>query len=939
MDIKIKKTISVSLIILLLFGTLQPLAVLGFGGGVKIPSVGEVASKLEKRYHLNLKEMQSKGEMQNVSEQKMLAPEVSLFFSPTDPRPGEEITAIATPLFFQSSSEDLYYVWYIKRSGCELSRNPSRETRQRCDFDEDGRITVEDWKIEAMRIYASGNFDASTVDYDTSFRDNDGYRAYPGGDSRRQTPSRCYVLDRNDGEAYELSLATSGSFSCPRGTSPRCVENSTLVCSPEESDELGEITETFQEYGICQDIGLSPTCVAGGDALTDSSSGTPRCSDGTPRCVPDTLFEGGEPTCDSIQGGGFSCSEVGSEITSCVASSSVSQSLCGENRIFPNAPGDRTGDGIFGNGEEEFWGTNPEDADTANTGYGDEANVVGRGATKFTWNYQVGDQVGVIVEGTSLIPTKYDDYSNMIMWAFPNNDCSVTGKGSYEASIKGYSVHIPTADMDINDCIPNNLVDPREGGQQENLDISLSYSPDDPINDSSGDGANGSLSVQSSISNSSQDASNVLYEWSVFASSDGSYNPREYSRESGDESIGSWVNITDALLDGDLLSRIEGNNLSSLRIRLGITNDVLSEAGLRIDDVFPRDSGNTGYLRIRLTAKERFSAQSVREGSATAIVRVVNSDAGITAILADLDGNGRFSATGSVICNDETTLRRGTCYVARNEVIALRFDEENMNNYSWTVNGESFSCTSDVSAQCGNGRQGDTIFVPITGENGKRHTVSVTAIDSSTGQPISFSRTFEVTDPFAEIIPTDTDSVWPKYLGYYVDTNGKRFNDISTEVFQTYSGDTANLRALFFPGFIGGSPNTKVYWKTNAILEEAGENATISFPILAEPGSTYTVTMQAVHQQSPEIRDAMKRIWNLSANDTITHRFEKTIQIEVLEDMEYEDLVLDDPRAFFASLAMNASSYVWILVQSLLSIIVAIFLLSVLYSFARSSRE
>lgn len=94
--------------------------------------------------------------------------------------------------------------------------------------------------------------------------------------------------------------------------------------------------------------------------------------------------------------------------------------------LFPNystGNGKKTGDESFNKDEEEFWRTNPDDPDTAETGHSDEANVAGLGARSFIWNYQSGDQLGVVVEGTSVSTTPYEDSSYKIMWAVPNNTC------------------------------------------------------------------------------------------------------------------------------------------------------------------------------------------------------------------------------------------------------------------------------------------------------------------------------------------------------------------------------------------------------------------------------------------------------------------------------------------------------------------------------------
>lgn len=103
-------------------------------------------------------------------------------------------------------------------------------------------------------------------------------------------------------------------------------------------------------------------------------------------------------------------------------------SIC--RHLFPVAPGYVAGDGAYGAGEEQFWRTDPADPDTAENGNKDEANITGLGRDTFTWNYVAGDKVGVVIEGTSMLPTKYSDSSNAIMWAFSKNKCPIDGRST-----------------------------------------------------------------------------------------------------------------------------------------------------------------------------------------------------------------------------------------------------------------------------------------------------------------------------------------------------------------------------------------------------------------------------------------------------------------------------------------------------------------------------
>jgi len=104
--------------------------------------------------------------------------------------------------------------------------------------------------------------------------------------------------------------------------------------------------------------------------------------------------------------------------------------------LFPNAryydetghlSKDTTGDGNFGSSEESFWHTNPSNNDTAGTGNMDEANVAGLGENVFSFSYTTGDKIGVVIEGSSIQPTQEADSSYKTMWAFSKNTCNYDG--------------------------------------------------------------------------------------------------------------------------------------------------------------------------------------------------------------------------------------------------------------------------------------------------------------------------------------------------------------------------------------------------------------------------------------------------------------------------------------------------------------------------------
>lgn len=132
----------------------------------------------------------------NVQRQKQNPPQVSLNFFPANPLPGEEVTVTATPTYFVSDPNNLYFTWYIKHHNTSLANNGNR------DLNGDGHIDIEDYKIEAMRNITNGGWDwdpdgngIPDGDIYATHNDADGYEAAMGGEDQRGKPAYCYIHD------------------------------------------------------------------------------------------------------------------------------------------------------------------------------------------------------------------------------------------------------------------------------------------------------------------------------------------------------------------------------------------------------------------------------------------------------------------------------------------------------------------------------------------------------------------------------------------------------------------------------------------------------------------------------------------------------------------------------------------------------------------------
>ncbi len=904
----------------LLFSSALPASAGLFGGGMSIPSASSVFSDMEKRYHLDTGSLRGQGESFNVAGNKQPTPEVSLFFNPSDPKEGEKLTAKAFPMYFSNPENALYYTWYLKHVGCDLGS----KKLALCDHDGNGKITVEDWKIEASSILVQNGFDKNEANFGSD-TDNDGYKARYGGDNKEGSPDHCFVNDPASGNNYELGSNTVNiDFSCPKGTDPICLLgegriNPVDISIPGSSgsDPFSPISGVpgtsgpafgFSDTGVCHSAGL-PMC----------SGGVPSCSVGTPRCL-------ANPTIST------SC---GSALNSCGGGGNIAP-FC--KHLFPNAPAQISGDGSFGASEERFWGTNPADPDTADNGNKDEANITGLGQSSFTWNYVSGDQVGVAIEGTSMVSTKYSDSSAMIMWAFPKKNCPVKNTGSFARSIKGYSVTMLSADMNLNDCLAGNLIDPAQGGQATNLDVTLANTTDNPNNDESGDGSGDQITLQATVANAARGLNEVLFEWKVELS-----NNVQFRNGPGLVS----ADVTADLQKYGLLGNIKGIALDTARLKLDMKNkDDKLLAGRLFHNYLTNESG---YLRFSVKAVEGFTSGATRKGKSDIIVKFASASKKISAYKAGtrLVGSGMQvtlpNPLANLICEDDA-LDRASCRVIKNEVIALRVNPANLNNFQWMVNGAPLTCTrAAVSPDCIDGSENEVNFLPVAGNVGDTYTVTVTANDTTgkkndpnSDKTITLTRSFNIVEPKLSIKSSDLTVAWPKFLGQYKDVEAINTaacvnglcSDYSESILRAFAGENLSFKGSFMPNFLAAQSERQ--WTVDG-LETSEVAGKITFKALKDPLGVYNITLVASMVQSQDIRRAMRDIWHISPLDSPEIHFSTTAQIE-LEEAGFTQGPLKGSQKYLAAIASYVPASVMFSLRIFLSVALLLFTASFLYA-------
>jgi hypothetical protein len=827
----------------------------------------------------------------NTASKKKTPPQVSLFFSPVDPEEGEKITVTASPSYFLNDPKELYYTWFLKTKNCTDSRDSNYTYKKECDLNSDGRVNIEDHKIKATRIIVNGGFNSANPAIYNSESDDDGYKAYSGGNDQKNKEAYCYVHDTKSGEEYSID-------------------------------------------------------------------------------------------CGSGQ----------------------------EKHLFPNAPGETTGNDRFRKNEEEFWKTDPNSNDTANLGHPDEANVAGLGVLGFTWNYQKGDKVGVVVEGISTDPVQSDDSSYKTMWAMSKNnyelstshgindepqsnttttvelntpetgqtttitttterilsgivnevvtfetttttqtvvtddsDSSVisnettestsaeiinyAGEGEFEVSNDDVGdIDTPS---DLNEFLYDALVSPQENTPGSNkLEIGLSYSPTNPINDP-GDENGDMLIIHASIPNA-KDSNYLQYKWEVYASNE--VMPNE------------WGNpiLKDRLKES---TQTTGLGIDTFKFKLALEDSPGSA------------KFNYKYLRVLLQVTENVGEEFSRVSNQDIIIPIISISTNDQLSAHDVITSTSNSplevslALGDKIC-DKSDIEKAVCPVIKNQIIGLSIPPDNFpinsTNFLWTIDGKAFSYSSCFFDNCQEKKQINNAYFPVTKEIGEQYTINLTATNN-TGEKISLTKIFKVVDPKIEILSADDNcdpndrNCHKNFLGKYIDVDGREFDDYSDLNFWSLNNTNVKLRAIT-TGFDVSPQNYtwdidgKTITSSNA--SDYGfnidNNGILSLPPKEIPGDSYGVFVSTLYSQDNLVKKALKNIWNV----TYDQFYEKIVSDDAIITMiNSDELSSQSPsRKIFASIYSSTPSYIAFLLRIVLTISLILFVTKLIFSFSLENK-
>lgn len=836
---------------------------------------------------------------------KSVGPNVRVIFDKNSAKDGEKITASAVVSGFRTKVDELYYTWYIKRDGCDLDN-----TSDSCDLDDDGKVTINDWKIEGARAVVKNGFESNDVNY-SSDNDEDGYEVIPstsewkepeGENDDDATP--CYIQEPESGRFYELT-GTEQLMQCASGGTAYCAADEQITCVGTEN--------------ICRQT-TEPDCGVNSDSDLENYAATVSCDSGSAICssIGNNLFSSSATNlsiCQAINlGGGGTCSNASTGTPTCTF-------VRGDNtckHLFPQLPDsldEKVGDGDFGLKEEEFWGVDPNKSSTAENNKNDEANSVGLGAASVTWTYRSGDQIGVVIEGETGNVTKHGDGSYMRSWGFSKNICPALSDDiddtsafytEYDESSK-MNVGILTADVDLNNCLEDNLLDPT-GGDAGTLQVNVFATPETVNNDPSGAGRGSIVRASASVSGT-DDRTSLYYDWSVEASSDGTAAPLDES----------WIDIT---------SRIEQKSTFS---GFGL-NNVQFALNLEKSD-FPNPNMDTQYIRVKANVSENTEGQNL-SGKGISLVKVGQMDKNISPYLVTFSDDGKASLDeGSPICQDNSEL--SLCPVTRNRVIGLTVpnSDGDLSAFSWKVDGEQVSCSSNISNECGS--DNSRIFLPAIGVEGTTYEVTFSAKSSQTGATKTMARKFKVVKPLMRISTANEELVWPKQLGFYKNLDGSTTPDYSDILMQTNTGNTTALQAEFYPAWVKNY--AKYSWEVNGDSQSEYDNENLVFQAVQDVGSTYNISLNAEYamatsdEQIQNSRKALAYNWGVSPENSTEERLEASVQIEVVQGAE--DVVGSKKGdTLFASIISNLPNELMFLLRLSLTVGVLIIVTGVIFA-------
>jgi len=552
----------------------------------------------------------------------------------------------------------------------------------------------------------------------------------------------------------------------------------------------------------------------------------------------------------------------------------------------------------FTNAEEKFWGTDPEEKDTNNDGIPDEQALAGLGAMELEWIYRTGDQVGVAIEGVT-DNTPYKDSSLKTVWALPENvfsgddNCKINPSTETVKVGENLTEINITTGTDLNDCLKDNFFDPAEGTKDRKIEVTLSYSPQNPINDPKGNNSD-ELSIRADFSNV-ENKSFMQYDWSFWLCDEG-------------ESACQTQTLP-MLSNAFKLNRITGIGLDTVKLKLA-------------------SSSPKKYLKAELNVKESAAGSSGKSGKGQIIIPLQNSSASIVARKISLTGPDLETSGTDVIVEQTTDERcddpqiicdKKAIAVAKNEIIGLYFKGGDNNSViSWSLDGKPLA-TNENNRRTSALNESAIAYFPVIRDTGHVYSVRLDLTDKQDSQTkTTLIQDFKVEDPLIAIKPSCDESeaecpVSRVVLGELrnpLNRAQKTADVFSQDLFRAEKNSIVtiepkfNFDPLMLWEYEDGS-NGKIWkiWKIEWVVDGKkidplltaatadskpyidNDTGNLILAVRKDPGDKYSISAKTFYTQPALVKRALGNIWNVPDATFIESNIEDYVEIEVTDPL------------------------------------------------------
>ncbi len=643
------------------------------------------------------------------------------------------------------------------------------------------------------------------------------------------------------------------------------------------------------------------------------------------------------------------------------------------DHLFAHPIGEVTGDKSFGLAEENFWHTDPNSDDTAGTGNVDEANVAGLGINKFTWNYEDGDEVGVVVEGVSIESSQTDDSSFRTMWAMPKKMCDVSATiNDYpKKSTQTISIVDDSPNIGETTTITQTTTKSIDESAATIATIKTVVTTTTTVTDSntgklvstsstSSDPTYATANIANNISitdiDDASDLNDCLYDNLINPAKSGtqgnkldinlSYSPKTPINDSSGADNGDELTITSSI------PTVNDTNYLHYQWEVYQADDANPQAGwgnaLTKNDL-PDSSQTIGiglktfkfklnlanpkkYIRVKLTVREKKSGKTLKQGNTDIVIPVNSTSDQIEAYpvnIANINNSLNLSLGSNQLCQNATG--KIICPVAKDNIIGIKVANNKLTDFSWTIDGKPFTYQECFFNGCNDDKQINVAYFPILKNIGESYVVSLEATDQSTGDKINLSRTFIVVDPTIKISSDDKNVCKPITLGQYIGLDGKKYDDLSKINFQAKAGEKIKLK-IDSTGF---SPSVDKYaWLVDGqVITQAtagvfgfniDNNGVLTLPS-KEEGENYDVSASILYSQSDLTKQALNKYWGVSYNQFYEKLISDTITIKVIDPNNFTLMFQGNNKKIMANIYSALPTYLNFLLKLVLTAFILLF--------------